>query len=386
MKFFTTALLTALFITSPLSPSVNAQAIDEEISTTCGISYAVVANRGSGDVTFIPDDGRNTTILVNLPMGTNGKPEPMYVNFAREKLFIGDRKNSAIVVLDPKEPSSVPFVISGVANGIFHQWSNEDTLVVACDTSQTVTIISLETMSVEMTIDLLNQMEFSISSDQKPHDIIITPKGDAIFVTIVGDGTADDAILKIDPTTKQVIAKVNIDNGADSHLALAAAQPDLLFSPQQNLNRVAVYKQFDLSEAQDAINIDNAHGIGSNVAGNRLYVSNIANGGTEALNVIMVKKDKKKPSSSLLEHVVDTPNSTPHNVAVTKDNSVFVTHSGPTATDVSLFTLNEDGLPVFDKSFATGGINPFGLTIANYKCSKEKKKQKKSKKQKKGKN
>ena len=125
MKFLASAAL--------LASSTAADAATAATATTaCGTSYAVTANRGSGDVSFLTADGR-TNFAQLLPTSQAAVPEPMYVSYSRRLIFVGDRANDSVVVFDPEDPTREPAIIGDVCAGIFHQWSNDDRLVVACD-------------------------------------------------------------------------------------------------------------------------------------------------------------------------------------------------------------------------------------------------------------
>ncbi|GFH48540.1 hypothetical protein CTEN210_05016 [Chaetoceros tenuissimus] len=318
-------------------------------------SCAIIANRASGEVSFVSD----TQDVYSTPLpGANA--EPMYVSTSGGKIFVGDRGNESVVVFDSNDVEE-PRVIEGVGSGIFHQWNNEEYLVVALDEMQSIVIISIDTEEILSTIDLTNQGSLSLASDQRPHDIVIT-KDDVIFVSVIGP-TSGDAIIRVDMDTMASSVKLDLPIGTDPHLALSPMTPEHLYSPQQGLNRVAVYK-FDLSEAEDPLTIDNAHGVSSDYNGDRLYVTNISNGGTDALSTISIDKDGP---SELIGTTVDTPDAVPHNIAVTKDNKIYVTHSGATASTLSLFELDENDLPTFISTINVG-LNPFGLAVLNSKC------------------
>ena len=336
----------------------------------CDTSFVAVANRNDGSVSFIPDqaDVQSKVITVNLP-NTTATAEPMYVSYAGDKVYVGDRANDAVVVLDPSNLTAAPTVITGIAKGAFHQWSNGKTLVVACDTAKSVTVVDLATQKVSKVIDLTNQgAELNILAGQKPHDIVITPDGDAILVTIVSTNEGKEGILKIDGTTLKVVKKIELAAKADGHLALSAMAPDRVFSPQQGLNKVASYSLTDLSEAQTAIIVNAAHGIGVSGDGKYVYVTDIANNGaTGALYPFSVTKDGGAQTLKSAGSVVTTTVGTAHNVAVTQEGNIFVTHSGASSKAVTRFTRGTDGKPEFKQKIDVG-LNPFGMAAGRYAC------------------
>jgi DNA-binding beta-propeller fold protein YncE len=338
------------------------------METTCNTPYAVTANRGSGNLSFVTSDGA-TNFLLPLPTssGATNDPEPMYVNYSKNKIYVGDRANNAVVVLNPEDLMEEATIISDVCQGIFHQWTNEERLVVACDIDNTVAVINLMDNSIKETIDLMDQGALSINAMQRPHDIVITPSGDAIFVTILAsDGSAMDSILKIDTDTSMVVTRIDLPSGTDPHLGLSATSPDLLYSPQQNLGIVAVYNQEDLTEAQTALVVPNAHGIGTATDGKFVYATNIAAGGIGGLATIEAAVGMI--DASLVGSALDTPEAVPHNVAVDDDGFVYVTHSGMAADQLSVYSTDVmTGVPTLEDQYMVG-TNPFGLAVVEYQC------------------
>lgn len=350
-----------------LASTMAAPAAVSAANMTCDTSYAVTANRGSGDISFLTADGM-TNFGKLLPSSRSNAPEPMYVSYSRNLIFIGDRASNSVLVFDPKDLTKDPVIISNVCAGIFHQWSNDDDLVIACDADKSVAIISFDSMTVKKRIDLTQQSEMSIDSTQKPHDVVITPGGKAIFVSILGDfDDSDDAILKIDVSKGIVVNKLDLPAGTDPHLALSPSAPNLLYSPQQNLGVVALYDQSDLTEVQDPLAIPHAHGVSTSSDGSYMYVTNIASGGIGALETIQAASSTR--IASLVGPPVDAPTEgKPHNIAVTKEGHVFVTHSGSTANLVSVYSTDEmTGLPTLVGQHKVG-TNPFGLAIVRYDC------------------
>jgi DNA-binding beta-propeller fold protein YncE len=346
---------------------VASSSVISAMETICDTPYAVVANRGAGSISVVSSDG-STNFMMPLPTASDAtnSPEPMYVNYSRNKVYVGDRANNAVVVMNPKDFMEEATIISNVCQGIFHQWSNDEKLVVACDIDNTIAVIKLEDNSIKAVVDLMNQGALSISANQKPHDIVVTPSGDAIFVTIVAtDDSEMDAVLKIDTNTGMVVKRIDLPNGTDPHVGLSAASPDLLYSPQQNLGIVAVYSQNDLTEVQSSIAAANAHGIGIPSNGEYVYVTNIADGGAGGL--VTIKAATEGSDATLVGTAVDTPEAVPHNAAVDNDGFVFVTHSGGSANQLSVYSTDALGLPTFMYQH-TVGTNPFGLAIVEYRC------------------
>ena len=93
--------------------------------------------------------------------------------------------------------------------------------------------------------------------------------------------------------------------------------------------------------------------------GRVFYTTNLPGGGANALWTIDTR------DGAVIGAPVPTPFAGPHNLAFTPDErKLYVTHSGPTATNVTVFAISErQPVPVFLTSINVG-VNPFGLTYA----------------------
>ncbi|KAL3768939.1 hypothetical protein ACHAWO_004049 [Cyclotella atomus] len=332
------------------------------METMCGTPYAVVAKRGSGSISFVSCKESNDNFDLPVPTAPNsGRPGPMYVSYSNDRIYVEDRANNAVAVINPEDLEEAA-VITDVRQGIFHQWSNDKNFVIACDISNTVAIVNLKDNTIKGTINLMDQGGRSISAMQKPHDIVITPSGDAISVSILATvAAATDAIIKIDTVANTVVRRIDLPSGTDPHLGLSSSSPDLLYSPQQNIGIVAVYSQDDLTEVQPLLAVPNAHGIGASSDRKYLCVTNISGGGTGGLVTIQTG------TNATVVETIDTPEAVPQNVAADDDGCVYVTHSGGAADQLSVYSTNASGIPTLFDQY-TVGANPFGLAVVEYKC------------------
>ena len=91
--------------------------------------------------------------------------------------------------------------------------------------------------------------------------------------------------------------------------------------------------------------------------GRVFYTTNLPGGGAQALWTIDTR------DGSIIGAPVPAPFAGPHNLALTPDErKLYLTHSGPTASTVSVFTIsNREPVPVYLTSVGTG-VNPFGIT------------------------
>ncbi|MCB0014732.1 MAG: hypothetical protein KDE34_22610, partial [Anaerolineales bacterium] len=84
------------------------------------------------------------------------------------------------------------------------------------------------------------------------------------------------------------------------------------------------------------------------------YTTNLPGGGSDGLFVIDIRINTVLGSA-------DTPYAVPHNLVVTQNNKLFVTHSGGTSDKVTIYRVTtHDPIPAF-LGEVTVGFNPFGL-------------------------
>ena len=317
---------------------VLAASISPAAATNGNRSTAVVvANRGSGDISII-----DTASLAVENRDLPGDAEPMYVNHDRRsnRIFVGDRRSSTIVVLDDDNYDIVGSV--PVGDGVFHQWLDPALrqLWVIGDTSQTVTIVDTHKLDVVATIDVPQDL---VDRGGSPHDVFVS--GRHAFVTILGLDDGTGAVVQYSTRTFAETRRVAV--GDDPHVFVSGSR---LYVASQDSSTVAVFRARNLRPINEA-SVPAAHGIFVTNR-NEVLVTNIAGGGTDGV------WELKRPAQATVD-VTDTAVATPHNLTVDNRRQVFVTHSGATADQVSVIDLDRRG---FGKSTTvTVGTNPFGL-------------------------
>lgn len=199
-----------------------------------------------------------------------------------------------------------------------------------------------------------------IGSNARPHDVIVDPVGDYAYVSVIRANNPDaDLLLKIDIQTFSIIGSV--EAGKDPHLTLAP-ESNLLYSPAQNSNRVGVFDIRGTAFTKiQTVDLPAAHGVEFGLNGKQIYVTNIAGGGPNGIFAV----------DSLTNEItgdtdgVDTPVAIPHNVWLSGNGDrLFITHSGSTASQVSVYSLDDPTRPELLDTIDVEGLNPFGLTYA----------------------
>jgi YVTN family beta-propeller protein len=308
----------------------------------------VVANRASGSISII-DVGTNQLLdTVPLPAAEN-PPEPMYVVYVKkgDHVFVGDRANDRVVVFDADDYSVVTSIPTG--NGVFHMWADDRGrfLWVNNDGDKTATVIDPETLSVITTVPMPTDL---VADGYFPHDVILDPKGRFAYVTMLGGSGPSDYLVQYSTETFEEVNRVEAGN--DPHVSLAKNNK-LIFVPAQGSDTGFVFNRNSL-ELVDEIAVPGAHGAWMSPNGQVFYTSNLPGGGTDGLFAIDTKKGAILGSA-------DTPYAVPHNIVVTKNKTLFLTHSGGTADKVSIYSVSiNDPIPVLIDE-VTVGLNPFGL-------------------------
>jgi YVTN family beta-propeller protein len=306
----------------------------------------VVANRGSGSLSVI--DTRTDAVIDTVPLPGDSPAEPMYVVYipAMHRVLVGDRANDQVVAFDAGDFSIEGTVPAG--DGIWHMWADPQSkqLWVVDDINNVLTVIDPVRLDVLTTIPV---------AGGRPHDVILDPRGEYAFVSVVVAEGADQ-VVKYSTDTFDEVGRADV--GEDPHLSLAR-QNDRLYVPSQGSNAVFVLDRTSM-EVVTVIDAPGAHGAAMTRAGDVFYTTNLPGGGTNGIIAIDME-------TNAILGAVNTPLTgalipVPHNLALTPNGKqLYLTHSGGTANQVSIYhTTGNDPLPSFS-AVVTVGTNPFGL-------------------------
>jgi YVTN family beta-propeller protein len=326
---------------------LDADILDRENLKNGQNPKVLVANRGSGSISVINTSTDVVDMTVMLP--DNG--EPMYVipqPFA-DRVFVGDRANDRLIVLDDSDYSVETTV--NVGAGVFHMWSDYygNQLWVVNDIDKTLSVINTHTLETLATISIPADLAVL---NGKPHDVFVSPAGYLAYVSIIGVDGANDYVVQYYTPTFTEIGRAAV--GKDAHLSMQFYD-DNLFVPCQNSNAVYVLDRFSM-EIIRTIDVPGAHGAGMPVLGGNFYTTNISGGGSDGIYVLDIE----------LQEVVGTTDTSfpvPHNISVKfNGRKLYVTHSGGTSDKVSVYrTTGNNGIPNHVKDI-TVGLNPFGIS------------------------
>ena len=305
----------------------------------------VVADRTDQSITVI-DVQTDTPTTIEMP--DNG--EPMYVAYSStyNRVFVGDRANSRVVVFDA-DTFAVETTV-GTDAGVFHMWASDgnDQLWVNNDIDNTITIIDTVTLDV---IDTAFAPADLVASGGKLHDVIIDPVRPFAYATMIGVAGANDYVVKYSTESFDEVDRQAV--GEDPHVSLAR-QSDLLYVPCQNSNEVVVLNR-DTLDSEPSIFVPSAHGAWMSRNGKLFFTTNIAGGGTDGVFEIDTQ------TNAVLDFW-DTPEAVPHNITSTPNGKkLYVTHSGAFSDVVSVYERQNKNEPFMQIITVTTGLNPFGL-------------------------
>jgi DNA-binding beta-propeller fold protein YncE len=291
--------------------------------------------------------------------------EPMYAVYSpgragcaiderrgRSRLFVGDRANHRVVVLDDDDFGIEAMVPVGA--GVWHMWADptEQQLWVNSDIDKNIIVIDTVTLEVLATIPIPADL---VAAGGRPHDVIVDPASRFAYVTVVAL-PGPDVVVQYSTATFEEVNRTEV--GEDPHLSLAA-QNHVLYVPCQNTNNVFVLDRDTLLPIVDPLDVPGAHGAGMTSNGQTFYTTNISGGGVDGLFAI-------DTGTNTILGAWDTGNPVipaPHNIVLTPNGrKLYVTHSGAAANQVSVYKVSKwDAVPTFIRT-VTVGLNPFGLT------------------------
>lgn len=353
-KLFLMALLSISFwaCQTPVQPQDSAQLVPVEDALDANgrrspRERVIIANRASGDLTVI--NAKNDKVIGTIPMPDNG--EPMYaVHIAgANAVFVGDRANNRVVAFDESTFAVLGTVPAGA--GVFHMWASADEsqLWVNNDIDNTTTIIDPSSMSVIGTAQTPADL---VAQGGKPHDVFISPDGQDAYVSILGVSGANDFVVRYSTSTFSEQGRAAV--GQDPHL-FADDINNNLYVACQNTNEVIVLDRNTLA-MQASIAFPGAHGIFMPASGDKVYVSDISGARVGVIETA---------TNSVIGQGTNTTVVVPHNLAVNSNGSkLYVTHSGGTADQVTIYRLNKAN-PILKKTL-TAGTNPFGLVFYGF--------------------
>ncbi len=303
----------------------------------------LVANRESGTISIINAKTMKKVRQIKLPK-SNAQPTYLAFSKKRNQLYVGDFATQSIWVYRAEN-----FKLEGripIQKGAFHMWVNDriDQLWVNNIISKTISVIDLNSYKALKTIALPTKKQIPrITKNAVQHDVVISPRGDRAFVTIL-DGPSRSYVAVYDTQTLRLRASAAV--GGDAHTFIS---DNRLYVPVQNNNKIVVFDVSDGLKRVSALSLESAHGITANK--DFLIVTGIQSNRIKVFN---------KKSGKAVENI-KTQFNTPHNVTVNKDGTtLLVSHSDKQSMKSVLYRIAPTGKLKLSKIINTGK-NPFGV-------------------------
>jgi YVTN family beta-propeller protein len=314
-----------------------------------GAERMIVGNRDSGDLSII--DTQLDVVVATIALPANPVlAEPMYITHAptHQRLYVGDRRNDVVVVLDDTDFSVVGLV--PVGDGLFHMWNDPagTLLWVNNELDGTATLIDPGTLAVIATVPMPADL---VNAGWGPHDVVLTPSGDRAYVSLVRPTGPVDWVVSFDTATLVELGRARV--GKDPHLALQHAK-QLLFVPTLS-DGLTVLDPTLLTPIAYVV-LPGSHGAALSNSGAFFYSTNPQGGAVPSIYTV----DTNLPK--YISEPVHTPLPVPHNLALTSDDlKLYVTHSGTSGDTVSVYDLSRiNGRPTL-RTLIPAGSNPFGI-------------------------
>lgn len=316
--------------------------------TGLGQGYIVVANRASGSISAVDPATDRVVGTYALPLGPN-RPEAMsVVDAGGNRLVVGDRSNDRLVVFDATDFNVAATVPAG--RGVFHMAAVHEQLWVTNDIDNTSTVFDARTFAPLATVRMPDDLA---ALGGRPHDVALSPRsGSHAYVTVSAAGPAD-YVVKFRTDTFVEAGRAEV--GKDPHVAFNARSGEVIVTCQGSAT-LYVLEAESMSQI-DEVALSGAHGALVDPGGFLIYATNLPGGGADGLFAI-------DAATRRLAAAADLPFPAPHNIAIAPDGQkLYVTHSGPRSSAVSVVRLDERGLPAGRIVTMTVGFNPFGISF-----------------------
>lgn len=346
MRSTPSAVLFAALLAVPTSPAAAQKTSVASGASLAHLERVAVANRASGTVSLI-DVATDRVIAERRISNRPTLPEPMYLVAVPGELWVGDRANSEVVVLDPATLDFQAAVPAG--KGVFHMMVDptDRWLWVVADEELTIRRIDVRARRADAVIQVPADL---VAAGGRPHDVAVDH--DHVYVALSGLAGPFDQVVAFDAESLQEVARRAV--GKDPHLALVPSSRELVV-PSQGADLVQFLDRGDLLPL-GAVQAPGAHGVWLAPGGRTFYTTNLPGGGSNGLITIDVPRRE-------IRAAIDTPFPVPHNIVATRDGRrLYVTHSGAAADQVSIYATGRgrSGLPELVGTL-TVGLNPFGI-------------------------
>jgi DNA-binding beta-propeller fold protein YncE len=301
----------------------------------------VVANQGDASISILDATDGELLETITLPYNTNSqnKPVPVDIVAVNGVIYVGDKANDRVIAIDAINYNVIRSIGAGSGVGEMAVDSRGTQLWVNNVIDNTTTVIDLAYLVPIRTVEASSE-----AGDGVVNDVILSPSGDAAFVTYTGDG---GSIVKYDTRDgSQLQVTRNIGNLAK---VSSSYRFNCLYVPSESTDTVRVLFSGDLFE-EIAFNVTDPYDAEVSRDGKYVYISSTAQ---NSISIVDIANNK------LLPIVVKTETMGPQKMATTS-NRLFVQHKD--SDYVSIYSVTtSDPMPVYlGKQLV--GLDPFGMT------------------------
>ena len=282
----------------------------------------------------------------------------MYLGISpnRGELWVGDRKNSRLVILQLRRSNILLDTFIPTPAGLFHSMNTQDSSVpfpllwTTCDKDDVTVVHDLTTRRKLAEIPLPETVR---RLGGFPHDV--SSNKDYGFVTYIGNSDGAGYVASYDSTTFQLIKLIR--TAEDPHIAIRDTTQLAIAAQGGEVILVSIP---DLKELNRDDRQPSPHGTIITNDTSYLYVTNIAEEGKNA-----VVSYNAMTLDRLRCPTVDTSRAVPHNPKTNfRGTKLFITHSEASSDVVSVFDIEKNGCPdPRSERLVKTGFNPFGICL-----------------------
>jgi Lactonase, 7-bladed beta-propeller len=300
----------------------------------------VVANQGDASISILDAIDGELLDTIYLPYNENTQEMPVPVDIVAVNgvIYVGDKANDRVIAIDAINYNIIRSIGAGSGVGEMAADSRGTQLWVNNVNDNTTTVIDLAYLVPIRTVEASSDAGNGVVSD-----VILSPSGDAAFITYAGDG---GAIIKYDTRDGSQL-EVNSDIG-DNAMVSSSYRFNCLYIPSASTDTVRVLFNGDLFQ-ETSFNVTDPYDAEVSQDGKYVYISSTSQNSISIVDI---------GSNELLTIVVKTEIAAPQKMATTS-NRLFVQHKD--SDYISIYSVTTtDPKPVYlGKQMV--GMDPFGM-------------------------
>eukprot|EP00545_Synedropsis_sp_CCMP1620_P009722 CAMPEP_0119008266 /NCGR_PEP_ID=MMETSP1176-20130426/3578_1 /TAXON_ID=265551 /ORGANISM="Synedropsis recta cf, Strain CCMP1620" /LENGTH=403 /DNA_ID=CAMNT_0006960571 /DNA_START=14 /DNA_END=1225 /DNA_ORIENTATION=- len=309
------------------------------------IGTVVVGNQGDGTISILDANLGDVLETIEIPWNTAtmNQPVPVDVESANGVIYVSDSANDRVVAFDGVSYKVVAIIPVGdspaemsIDSRGSQMWvtNTADNTVIVVDLNFNVPIRSIEAFDPDGVVDFGTNVV---------NDVLLSPSGDAGFVTYAGDG---GLVVRFD--SSGTIEDSNPGIGDFARLA-SSFRFNCLYVASTTSNILDILFNLDL-RIDSSENIPAPYDPESSLDGQYIYITSTVNNAIHTFDV---------GNNVLLSTVVTTSVANPTKMTHTGDR-LYVSHGD--SDEVSVFSVsNANPIPI-EVANVKVGDNPFGIS------------------------